>query len=244
MDYINLGKILQEARNKVGLKQSEVATEVGCTSANISSWERGKSKIDIDSFAKLCEIYNIDFASTLNQVANNAENKTKKLELDINEKTMIKKYRSLDQFGKKAVDDILNDEYERCLYIEKEPSIKLRLSLLKASAGTGNWLDDEQMDTITVVDTPEARKADIVIEVDGDSMKPKYNNGDKVLVRLQPAVEIGEVGIFIMDGNGYIKQFSNDRLISLNPEYKDVHPNEYSDFRCIGKVIGKAEIIE
>lgn len=160
------------------------------------------------------------------------------------EKEHIKKYRSLDQFGKKAVDDILNDEYERCLHIEKEPLINLRCSLLKASAGTGNWLDDEQMGTITVVDTPEARKADIVIEVDGDSMQPEYNNGDKVLIRLQPAVEIGEIGIFIIDGNGYIKKFAEDRLISLNPTYSDVYPTEYSDFRCIGKVIGKAEIVE
>lgn len=241
MDYIKLGKILQDARNNLGIKQIDVANKLGCTSANVSSWERGKSKIDIDSFAELCDMYKLDFAKILEEISNN-DNEPKTDHLTSDEKIYIKKYRSLDQFGKKAVDDILNDEYERCLYIEKEPSIKLRCSLLKASAGTGNWLDDEQMGTITVVDTPEARKADIVIEVDGDSMEPEYSSGDKVLVRLQPAVEIGEVGIFIMDGNGYIKKFAEDRLISLNTEYKDVYPSEYSDFRCIGKVIGKAEI--
>lgn len=37
-------------------------------SHNISSWERGKSKIDIDSFAELCKIYHIDFSKTLERL--------------------------------------------------------------------------------------------------------------------------------------------------------------------------------
>lgn len=226
----NLNALLKDKK----IKAIDLAEKVGVSKSAVSHWLAGDNSPNIEVLAKICQIYDIKMSDILSD----------KTDFSYNEKTMIKKYRSLDQFGKKAVDDILNDEYERCLYIEKEPSIKLRCSLLKASAGTGNWLDDEQMGTITVVDTPEARKADIVIEVDGDSMEPEYSSGDKVLVRLQPAVEIGEVGIFIMDGNGYIKKFAEDRLISLNTEYKDVYPSEYSDFRCIGKVIGKAEIVE
>lgn len=233
---MTFGKRLLAAREAKGYKQNQFAEILGITPTRLNYWEKDKREPDvlmikkISSFLEVSSDWLIGNECNINSI------------FDSSEIEVIKKYRSLDQFGKKAVDDILYDEYERCLYVEKEPSIKLRLSLLKTSAGAGNWLDDEQMGTIKVIDTPKARKADIVIEVDGDSMLPVFNDGDKVLVRLQPAVEIDEIGIFILDGNGYIKKFAKNRLISLNPEYNDVYPTEYSDFRCIGKVIGKAEI--
>ena len=114
MDYIALGKTLQEARIALGLKQSEIANQLGCTSANISSWERGKSKIDIDSFAELCKIYHIDFSKTLERL--NPIQHTSIEQLDFSEQEHIKKYRSLDEYGKKAVDGLLNTEYDRCTY--------------------------------------------------------------------------------------------------------------------------------
>ena len=243
MDYIALGKTLQEARIALGLKQSDIAEQLGCTSANISSWERGKSKIDIDSFAELCKIYHIDFSKTLERL--NPIQHTSIEQLDFSEQEHIKKYRSLDEYGKKAVDGLLNTEYDRCTYHTTEQEIiHLPKSVLKASAGSGNWLDEQQLESVSVVDTPQARKANLVLEVDGDSMSPMYENGDNVFVKTQTDIEIGDIGIFIVDGNGYIKKLGTDRLISVNPEYGDIFPTEYSDFRCVGKVLGKAEIVE
>ncbi|MCD8308606.1 MAG: hypothetical protein LUD19_02030, partial [Clostridia bacterium] len=165
--------------------------------------------------------------------------------LDITEIKIVKKYRSLDAYGQRAICELLETEHERCTQQDTQTSvIELPFSLLKASAGTGNWLDEEQMDTICVVATSTARKADIVIEVSGESMKPQLNDGDKILVRLQPAVELGETGVFIVDGNGYVKQYSVDRLISVNPEWDDIVPSEYSEVKCIGKVLGKAKMAE
>ena len=243
MDYIALGKTLQEARIALGLKQSEIANQLGCTSANISSWERGKSKIDIDSFAELCKIYHIDFSKTLERL--NPIQHTSIEQLDFSEQEHIKKYRSLDEYGKKAVDGLLNTEYDRCTYHTTEQEIiHLPKSVLKASAGSGNWLDEQQLESVSVVDTPQSRKANLVIEVDGDSMSPTYENGDNVLVNTKSDVAVGDIGIFIVDNSGYIKKLGTDRLISVSPEYEDIFPTEYSDFRCVGKVLGKAEIVE
>lgn len=243
MDYIALGKTLQEARIALGLKQSEIANQLGCTSANISSWERGKSKIDIDSFAELCKIYHIDFSKTLERL--NPIQHTSIEQLDFSEQEHIKKYRSLDEYGKKAVDGLLNTEYDRCTYHTTEQEIiHLPKSVLKASAGSGNWLDEQQLESVSVLDTPQSRKANLVIEVDGDSMSPTYENGDNVLVNTKSDVAVGDIGIFIVDGSGYIKKLGTDRLISVNPEYGDIFPTECSDFRCVGKVLGKAEIVE
>lgn len=240
MDYIKLGKILQDARNNLGIKQIDVAKKLGCTSANVSSWERGKSKIDIDSFAELCDMYKLDFSKILEEISNN-EAKTNYF--TINEKQHIKKYRTLDKYGKKAVDNLLDTEYERCQNENKIRVLQLPMSELKASAGTGNWLEDNTYNTVEVADTPSARKADLIIEVSGDSMEPTYSDGDNVLVRLQPSVVIGEIGIFIKDNEGYIKELGKNRLISHNKEYPDILLNEFNDVRCVGKVIGLAEMI-
>ena len=75
-------------------------------------------------------------------------------------------------------------------------------------------------------------------------MEPLYKNGDNVLVNTRAEAVVGDIGIFIVDGNGYIKKLGDNRLISVNPEYDDIFPSEYSDFRCVGKVLGKVEIIE
>lgn len=157
----------------------------------------------------------------------------------------IKKYRTLDEHGKKLVDLILHNEYERCVEESNESkTIKLPMAELKASAGTGQWLGDDEYTTwVDVLDTPEARRANVVIEVSGDSMLPKYHNGDKVLVKLQPTVEQNEIGIFIVDNCGYIKKFGVNELISVNKNYDNIPLNDYNDVTCVGKVVGIAEIV-
>lgn len=158
--------------------------------------------------------------------------------------TLIKKYRTLDEYGKKAIDSIINIEYERCKNaISASKVITLPMAELKASAGTGQWLGDDEYTTwIDVVDTPESRKANVVIEIVGDSMLPDYQNGDKVLVKLNAEPAENEIGIFIVNNNGYIKKLGKDKLISLNSEYPDIPFGENVNVRFVGKVIGKAEL--
>ena len=158
----------------------------------------------------------------------------------------IVKYRSLDEYGKKAVTDLLDTEYERCSSENDVTDLTIELPMpeLPASAGIGTWLEDGYNTPVTVRKTKEAERANVVIKVSGDSMEPLYTDGDKVLVKIQPDVEPGEIGIFIVDSQGYIKKKGDHELISVNPEYDNIKIAEYTDYRCFGKVLGKAEIIE
>ena len=88
-----------------------------------------------------------------------------------------------------------------------------------------------------MLDTPQARSADFAVEVDGDIMEPDYHSGDIVLVKRDPDVPVGEVGLFVHDGMGYIKERGKKCLISRNPDYPDIE----GEARCIGLVIGIAE---
>lgn len=160
----------------------------------------------------------------------------------------ITKLRQLDSHGTKIVDLVLNEEYERCTSItvseiELEPEeIEIKHSYYKVSAGTGfNLGNDDEWETISVPDTPEARKADFALTIKGDSMEPVYFNGDIVLVKEQAAIDVGEIGIYMIEGKGYIKKYGGDRLISLNAVYDDIEFSDYDEerIRCVGKVIGR-----
>ena len=168
-----------------------------------------------------------------------------KEEFTLQEINTIKKYRTLDEYGKELVTAVIDIEYKRCTY-KPEPNrddlIDISINYAPVSAGLGDELEDyEHWEKVSVPLTPESRKADFILRVDGDSMEPKFSNGDYLLVRKQPAVDIGQIGIFDVDGKGYVKKYGGDKLISLNPKYKDISTTDDSRF---GLVLGTTDIIE
>ena len=73
MDYARLGALLREGRRSSSLTQGDVANVLGVSFQNVSHWELGKIKIDIDSFIRLCEIYGLDVAETLHTASERSE---------------------------------------------------------------------------------------------------------------------------------------------------------------------------
>ena len=59
-----------------------------------------------------------------------------------------------------------------------------------------------------------------------------------------PCVSRGEIGIFVLDGEAFIKEFGGNCLISRNPEYAPKMLTEFTRMVCLGRVLGKAEIIK
>jgi len=152
------------------------------------------------------------------------------------------KERAAEQSKKKiaapAADELPNDEPEDDE--QEQEVIKIMHSFYKVSAGHGfDMSGDEEWEEIEIPDTNEARKADYALTIQGDSMEPIYYDGDIVLIKKQDAIDIGQIGIFILDGSGFIKKYNGDRLISLNEKYDDILLEDYSDCRCDGRVIGR-----
>ena len=110
---------------------------------------------------------------------------------------------------------------------------------LPVSAGPGVYLDDTASEEIKIPDNEKTANADFALRISGNSMEPKYHDGDILLVEDSDYVEVGELGIFILDGNGYFKKYGGDRLISINPEYKDILLKDYAETVCCGRVTGK-----
>ena len=119
-------------------------------------------------------------------------------------------------------------------------SIDIRFIDLPVSAGLGDLLEqDGAQETISVPATPTTRRASFAVRVDGDSMEPMYSDGDIVLVEQDQEVPEGQVGIFAVNGAGFIKKAGRRRLISVNGAYDDIPISPDDSVRCFGLVIGK-----
>ena len=166
--------------------------------------------------------------------------------LDENERRVVGKYRRLDQNGRELVETVMDkhlsqygeaEEAAECA--EEIRMVSLPLFMLPVSAGMGVQLDDYYCENIEVRATKASLGADYALRVYGNSMEPKFTEGDILLVRRQDRVDIGDLGIFIADGEGYFKRYIGEYLRSLNPAYQDIWIENFAEFRCCGKVIGR-----
>jgi len=104
-----LGDKLRKVRIDKGLSQQDVATMTGIKYKTINDYENGKSRPDVEKLAILCEAYN----TSADYFINVKIDAVSRNPLTDNELEHIRKYRSLDDYGKKAVDMTLDNELYR-----------------------------------------------------------------------------------------------------------------------------------
>lgn len=165
------------------------------------------------------------------------------------ERRVLTKYRRLDEGGRELVEMVMDKEISRLESSESVPVISeaeeirmltLPLYMLPVSAGPGTALDDNNYhETVEVRATRVSIGADYALRVSGNSMEPKFEDGDILLVKRQTAVDVGDLGIFVADGEGYFKRYTGKYLRSYNPAYQDILISNFAEFRCCGKVIGR-----
>lgn len=237
---MSIGSRIKEARININLTQEELAYKIGVTKGAIANYENEVSVPKTDLLFKLFDALQCD-ANYLYQ----DEMKALKNEfvVTLSEQKLIKKYRVLDSYGAELINTIVDKEYtrvmEQSLQVEEAPASYLYTKteyLTGLSAGTGLFVFDDI--PTQVINVPEMYKdADFVIGVSGGSMQPTYYDGDKVVVKKCPHISKGEIGVFMIDGNGYIKELGDGMLISHNTEYDDIELTDSTI--CIGKVLGK-----
>lgn len=160
--------------------------------------------------------------------------------LSAKEKNHIKLYRRLNDIGKKNVDDYIMLIAETPKYTDT-PIEKTVASIIyydkPVSAGTGEYMDNDNYIMLDVMETPPSG-AEFIVRVCGDSMEPTYRDGDKLFIKPQSSVEVGQIGIFSINGDVYVKERAADGLVSHNKKYPIIKLNEYDNIRCYGLVLG------
>ena len=111
------------------------------------------------------------------------------------------------------------------------------------SAGTGEWMNDEINEMITLNCEPPAH-ADFALKVNGDSMQPLFENGQLIFVDVveDPAqVYSNQIVIADLNGEAFVKKIvfeqSGCRLVSLNKKYEDKIVTENDAFYVRGIVV-------
>ncbi|MBD5546496.1 MAG: helix-turn-helix transcriptional regulator [Lachnospiraceae bacterium] len=133
---------LKEARVNKGLKQHDVAEVLGIKPNTISNWEKGRTEPDIDTFVKLCNIYEIDCARLLSSVYNY---ETIPSDVSMAEYEHLKKYRALDLHSKRIVDNIIDDETKQDYFSNPHEAMNFLKSIeyLAAFNGKEKYTDEE-----------------------------------------------------------------------------------------------------
>lgn len=155
----------------------------------------------------------------------------------LSEDGYIKKYRALDEHGKQAVNAIIDVEHARIVSESRDidRTILFPISELPASAGFGTYLGPDAFDYVRVQEDALPFDAAFGVPARGDSMEPQYHDGDILIVSKQlPA--LGDIGVFVMEGQGYVKKLGEGELISLNADYQPITIDE--SIRACGKVVG------
>lgn len=233
---------IREARLNKNLTQEQLAKMIGVAKSTLTGYEKGNREPNMLTIQKMIKALCIDANYLWQDFASFP------FELTYDEmENLVKRYRSLDNYGKDVVSTILEKEYIRVqnqsiVNEEKESNIiPMRLVSYyykNASAGTGQIIfDTPPTKQIEIPNIPKYTCVSYAIGVDGNSMQPTYSDGDTLLIEMTKEIEIGDIGIFQVDGECFVKKLGESELISLNKNHKNVPLNESAS--CMGKVIGK-----
>ena len=242
-------KIKEEIKKQYGSirKFCEIANIPSTTLTSALSNDIGC--MGFDKVAKVCEILNLDIL-TFDRKKNNynfnkISNKEEHLLSSFNklnhfgQEKAIERVEELTQIEKYTIDNVSEE-----LCVTRLDIKDIQLYEIPASAGTGMLITDDVPYEIKQIDltiAPQARKADFALYVRGDSMEPSYYDGDIIFIKSQPAVDNGQIGIFIYDDESYIKKYSVQEdgayLISLNKKYEPIKIDENLNFKVCGLVL-------
>ena len=242
---MSIGSRIKEKRAELNLSRADLAEAIGVSASAIANYENEVSVPKIELMYKILSALKCD-ANYLYQDDMATNDNSSNIE-DI----ILKKYRNLDDHGKELVTLVLDKEYERVtdnknvtIIQEEKTPYKTITSLCMypyvlggASAGATSFMTDIDIET---VQAPLCPGEDFIIQVSGDSMEPTFYDGDKVYVKKMTSLDIGDVGIFMINGSEvYIKELGKNGLISHNQKYKTIKPTEFKEIQVIGKVLGK-----
>lgn len=223
----SVGKIIANARKRKNLLQPDLAKLLqsrgyDITHKAISKWETGNSEPSVTMFMEICKL--LEITNLYEEFfGENPSDPLSKLNQEGKEK-VYEYIELLDCSGKyqKQADELL--PYTR----------SLRLFNMAVSAGPGNFLDSSDYEMMPV-GSEVPSNADYGIRISGDSMMPQFLPKQIVWVTQQDTLESGEIGIFFLDGNVYIKKLHKTAkeisLISLNTKYKPIPVSGETSFK-------------
>ncbi|SFL28991.1 Peptidase S24-like [Lachnospiraceae bacterium KH1T2] len=246
----DVGELLATYRKKAGFKQLQLAEELKKNGVeigyrSISTWEKNVCEPSVTVFLNICKILKVPDVIEA-YFGENTYNPMKNLNEDGRKKVM--EYISLlegynnGKYLKEApvAYEPLNASSQIIDFADKKTSF-IRIYENRVSAGLGNFLENDTYEEVDRKEYNVPADADFGVRITGNSMQPRYINGQIVWVHHQETLEEGQIGIFELNGECFCKQLHYDdhqaQLISLNKEYAPRPVREGDTFRTFGRVL-------
>lgn len=230
-----LGQSIKRIRTQKKLTQRQLGKLTGFGQNTISNHENGNrsiDEVDINIYAQalgispkeLFETYK-DNDNDINVIYNQLHN---------NRQRKVYDYATVQLNEQNNVVNIDNHIQEETEWYE----LKFYGSV---SAGTGLYLDDEQVETINFEVDMIPKGTDFCLKVNGDSMEPMFDNGDYVFIKRETDFRNGTIGAVIVNGEAYLKKIyitdDSIKLVSLNKKYQDITVTDTDNFKYVGTVV-------
>ena len=245
---IELKKVVSQNLNdllsKTTSKKIDVHRQLNIPQSTVSDYFSGKTLPSEENIVKLARFFNVNpYDIDPRMVKGNV----------INDKLQVKLLTTFDDLNDKNkrkvvdyADTQLKDQWrEENIHSINELQRTYTVDVLGAvSAGTGEWLDEEQHNHVAVSEQPPVY--DFAVRVNGDSMEPMFADEQIIYVkRVEGTEEVRDNQIVIaeLNGNAYVKKIAFDgdrdscRLISLNKKYTDIIVKPEDSFKVIGVVV-------
>ena len=244
---MNVGERIKQRRKDLKMSADELATSVGVSRSTIFRYEKGDiEKVGPDVLKKIADKLIVSPADLMgwdDTPVQELKIPTSPLVQKITEKavklTAPRKQKVLD-----FTENQLREQSNKVISLE-ENLFEFKV-YEKLSAGTGfSYFNDGNYDTVFY---DKDLDHDFASWVFGDSMEPKYMNGEVVLIKETGFDYDGAVYAVDWDGQTYIKKVYKEkdglRLVSINNKYKDKFAPYEEDPRIIGKIVGNFMPIE
>lgn len=240
----SVGKIISTHRKKKGLHQQDLADELAkegikISSKAVSSWERNLAEPSVSVYYKVCQILDIqnmyEAYFGIDSVIPDTD-----------------PFSSLSDEGREKAMDYINLLHASGMYEKQSAKVipfrSIDIFENAVSAGTGNFLIDGPKETICIDESILPESTTFGVRISGDSMEPEFHNGQIAWVLQQESIANGEIGIFALNGEAYIKKFKINKngifLISLNKKYEPIKVGKNDRLDIFGKVLGKCDFSE
>lgn len=245
---------IKELRNKLGMSQEEFGSKIGLSKSGISSIENHQRAVT-DKHVKL-----ISFEFGVNEAwlrtgegepfvptpTTEFDRLANKYDMDDLEKKILSAYLDLGDDQRTVFQGFLKTLAERHALepqdAPEEDNIRwITHYLVRASAGTGNFLDESASTRFAYKVGTVPDGAQYAVTVSGDSMEPDFHNGDIVFVQKVEELSPGDIGLFVVRGDVFIKELGHGELLSHNPAYPPIKLHDGERVYTLGKVLGRAD---
>lgn len=240
-------EIINAIKKEKGLTNAQIAQMSGVTLSTLDKITSGaNTNPKLDTLQAICTVLGCtlnDFVDS-HGIAETAPRNKKAPPYSSEAQKLAEDYDSLDGHGKKAVRAVADVEKARCAESiqtvpvrEPDETIYYITSWFDPpmSAGTGQPAGNNRPESLRLVKEPP-RGTSYVAPISGNSMEPTYHDGDKLFIHACEEIDPGQIGVFYMDGQQWVKELGDGVLISHNPDYSPRLMTE--DVRCQGLILG------